>query len=103
MGLMKLRELRGRLIKIVDFGPKQSFASVEKLEDADGVFFVCRVCENGHGVICYFKGHVPDDWRPGPGRWNAHGTTIDDLTLDPSVDLTPVCSWHGWIQNGEVT
>jgi hypothetical protein len=51
---------------------------------------------------------VPDDAKPGPGRWSLVGTGFDDLTLDGdggsrSVLLLGGCAWHGFVTNGEVT
>lgn len=82
---------------------------------AQGVMFLDPVefARNGgpvgtSSVLVWFRGRgVPDDKDPGPGRWTVSGTSFDDLTLDPSVDLS--CSgeypgrWHGWVKNGDVT
>jgi Family of unknown function (DUF6527) len=49
---------------------------------------------------------VPNGSEPGPGRWDASGTAIYDLTLNPSVNLDvhlndKGCKWHGWVKNGD--
>ena len=80
------------------------------IENAQGVLFLCPVCFKKNGgpvgtesVLCWFKGHgVPDDAKPGPGRWTASGTDFNDLTLSPSINVDHE-HWHGWIKNGEVT
>src|SRR6267142_3401260 len=87
------------------------YGEVETLGEADGVMFLCPKCfkENQgaagtHRVICWFVGKVPDDVRPGPGRWMPQGTGLSDLTFVPtvgppprsnSVALTGGCQWHG--------
>lgn len=69
--------------------------------EADGVYFTCPKCPNGHGVLCWFAGRVPAELSPGPGRWTPSGTGIEDLTLTPSVHLIGEgCGWHGWVRNG---
>lgn len=91
---------------------------VDRIEDAQGVMFLCPKCfsDNGgavgtHGVICWSRSRgVPDTAEPRPGRWTLDGTGFHDLTLngDPpgtarSVQLTAGCKWHGFVTNGEVT
>lgn len=83
--------------------PQLSIANVH------GVKFLCPTCfkkNNGpigtESVLCWFAGRgVPDDAFPGPGRWAALGTSFDDLTLSPSVNVDHE-HWHGFITNGEV-
>lgn len=87
-------------------------------ETAQGVMFLCPLCfeKNGgpvgtHAVICWSRSRgVPDDEKPGPGRWKMDGTGFADLTLnaDPpstarSVQLSSGCGWHGFVTNGVVT
>ena len=88
---------------------------VDTLAEADGVWFLCPKCfaSNGgrpgtHAVVCWFVGKVPDDARPGPGRWVTQGTGLADLTFVPSetrsrsVALTGGgCGWHGFVTNGD--
>ncbi len=119
---MKLRDLSGQFLKLLDDGSMQY---VDGLTEADGVMFQCPKCaidkergeENGrrfvrgaHSVICWFVGKVPDSARPGPGRWTPSGSSLDDLTFVPgnpprqvSVLLTSGCCWHGHVTNGEAT
>lgn len=84
-------------------------------EEADGIFFLCPKCfvANGgnvgtHGVICWFEGRVPDDRKPGPGRWNPVGDSFANLSFVPgkkshSVALLSGCKWHGFVTNGVCT
>jgi hypothetical protein len=109
---MKLRELEARFLRVAD---SNTYQQVDALADADGLWLLCPKCfeENKgrvgtHGVICWFRGKVPDDKTPGPGRWTPSGTDIDNLTFVPgeppmqtSVQLTEGCAWHGHIVNGE--
>lgn len=91
---------------------------VETLAEAQGIEFLCPACfaANGgprgtHMVICWSRSRgVPDDVKPGPGRWLMAGTGIHDLTLnaDPpgtarSVKLEGGCGWHGYVTNGDAT
>lgn len=83
----------------------------EDFAHADGVTFLCPTCfkkNNGRvgteHVLVWFRGrpNVPADAVPGPGRWGASGTSFDDLTLTPSVNVSHE-HWHGFVTNGEVT
>lgn len=91
---------------------RDHYILVETLSEADMIEFLCPLCfqKNGgpvgtHVVICHFTGRVPDDAKPGPGRWNPAGTGLDDLTfVGPgltSVQLIGGCGWHGHVNNGD--
>jgi hypothetical protein len=93
-------------------GPRVFLPFVERIEDAQGITFLCPKCfsENGgaartHSVICWWRDRgVPDDAHPGPGRWTVSGAGFADLSLSPSVHLTgPGCGWHGFVTNGDAT
>lgn len=93
-------------------GPREHWFPVPTLAEADGVWFECPKCwaacpgpvKGAHGVMCWFVGKVPDDAKPGPGRWVPSGTGLDDLTFigpkSKSVALTGGCEWHGFVTNG---
>ena len=95
-------------------GPVEYIVSVETLAEAHGVSFLCPKCfaANGgpvgtHTVLCWFVGKVPDEVKPGPGRWTPSGTGLDDLTFVPSagrshsVLLLSGCGWHGFLTRGD--
>ena len=80
--------------------------------EAQGIRFLCPKCfeanghkpEGVHSVLCWFADKdVPDGKSPGPARWQATGTSVEDLTLTPSVLLTSGCRWHGFVTAGLVT
>ena len=86
---------------------------VAMLCDAQAIFFLCPKCyetNNGsigtHGVIVTFRGRgVPDhlgshNAEKKPTRWDVVGTSIDDLTCIPSIQLIDGCKWHGFIRGG---
>lgn len=83
---------------------------ITSLADAQGVLFLCPKCfgERGgevgcHRVLAWFSGRgVPDDAKPGPGRWAPEGEGLHNLTLRPSIDLTVSkgCNWHGFVTSG---
>ncbi len=98
-------------------GPRVFFPFVERIEQAQGVKFLCPKCfaankgpVGTHAVICWSSSRgVPAKAFPGPGRWRLVGTGFQDLTLDVepgksrSVLLIGGCAWHGFVTNGEVT
>lgn len=106
---MKLTDLQPRFLEILDDG---SFKTVERMDEADGVLFLCPKCfvANGgpkgtHAIICW-RPHVTQDHPPNPGRWQFHGHDLTDLTLvagSSSILLTSGCRWHGFITDGQVT
>lgn len=105
-----LRELEARFVRL----DGARIPTVETIAEAQGVRFLCPKCyaQNGgkigtHSVICWSSSRgVPDDARPGPGRWALVGSSLDDLTLDGepgksrSVLLTGGCDWHGFVTDG---
>jgi hypothetical protein len=91
---------------------------VATIEEADCIDFLCPLCfaKNGgavgtHGCMVSFAGRdIPAgcgsiDSSGQPSRWTiVSGTTMNDLTLQPSILLSgPGCGWHGFITNGEAT
>lgn len=110
---MKLTELEPQFVRAVGSGGHQD---VDTLAEAQGVIFTCPACyaKNGnsdigvHSVLVWFRDRgVPDEAFPRPARWTASGSSLNDLTLSPSINLqTDERSrdeWHGFIINGEVT
>lgn len=132
---MRLRNLDAQFVG--EYGPKTDehgtyigWRFVPSIEGAQGLWFQCPLCAVGkeygeedgrghwkgaHGVLCWFRNprgaeRVPDSAEPGPGRWWAEGTSIEDLSftfgeppMAKSVALLGGCSWHGYITNGEAT
>ena len=94
---MKLTDLDASFIRHTGGG---NFDEVASIADANGVMFDCPKCRN-HSVIVWDRS-IPAGITPGPGRWTITGTSLDDLTLDPSINLSPLgCCWHGWVKNGD--
>jgi len=107
----KLAELEPQFIRYGrnDAGAEK-WIHVDTLADAQGIYFTCPVCADGHMVGVTFRGRgVPDDLGSSDGekptRWAVEGTGFADLTLSPSIDLTRrnACTWHGWVRGGSVT
>lgn len=104
-----LHELDAEFLKLDSVTPIKTMNRLGKVRgDADGVMFLCPKCfvanagpVGVHSVICWFRG-VDPEMSPKPGRWDASGSTIDDLTLTPSVHLSGGggCGWHGFVTNG---
>jgi len=120
---VKLRDLNGRLIK---FSLTQTVRLDDKVEGAQGVMFQCPRCAQGkeiaeeegrrfvrgaHYIRIFFSNPrgtevAPPEVDNNP-RWEMSGTGIDDLTLQPSINLDlpengpNSCKWHGWVKNGD--
>ncbi len=85
-------------------------ANMHKHETADGaqgVMFRCPLPSCGHMVLVWFSNPLNaapahPELTPLP-RWERTGTTIEDLTISPSIHLvTPGgCGWHGWVKDGD--
>jgi hypothetical protein len=123
---MRLVELEPRLIRreilpchvgapgcitISDHAEHEWYVPVDRIEDADGIMFLCPKCfaDNGgaigtHSVICW-RPRVPPEVKPAPGRWEMQGTSIDDLSLvagSSSVQLTAGCFAHFLVERGGI-
>lgn len=73
-----------------------------------------RYVAGAHSIICWFEN--PADGQVAPRaadsgssthpRWKVSGTSLEDLTLQPSVSLdVPAnaggCRWHGYVTSGD--
>lgn len=108
---MKLRDLNAAFLA---YESPTTFRHVDTLAEADGIIHLCHVCfqrNNGpkgtHSMLHWFRGRVPDDLHPGPGRWTPEGTGIDDLSFVPGnpVQAHSVLQEghaHFFITNGEI-
>lgn len=107
---MRLTELEPEWLTYVSDDRRQRWGDALNPAEAHGIWFLCPACfaTNGgpvgtHGVVCWFRGRVPDSASPGPGRWTIEGSSFENLTLAPSIQLLSGCAWHGFIRNGEAT
>src|SRR5579859_7129661 len=95
--------------------PASLFVRVAAISEAHGVRFICPKSFATHGgkvgahsVQVYFVGSpVPKDIgvnKSGQAvRWTASGTTLDDLSLSPSIqEQDNICGWHGFVGSGGV-
>jgi hypothetical protein len=87
---------------------REYYVRVKSLAEAQGIQFKCPHCveTSGHwvcvsfadrGVPAHLGSHGHNDE---PTRWAASGTGLADLTLQPSIDISHACGWHGWVTNG---
>lgn len=103
---MKLRDLEPDFIRAYEdeFGATH-YEHLPSSAGAHGVMFQCPNPSHGHMHVIWFANPVDvpptEPTREPTHRWQRSGTTLDDLTLSPSID-SKGC-WHGFIQNGEVT
>lgn len=121
---MKLRDLEARLVRYESRPDGEYQIDVASLSEAQGVVFLCPLCyqhNDGsvgtHGVAVTFTDRGVTDAQGShgtngnPTRWKVEGgTTLDDLTLSPSILLEggphgapDGCGWHGFVRNGEAT
>lgn len=97
--------------------PNGGMRDVDGLDGAQGVRLECPL-GHGHWIVVWFNN--PRGIGPAPAnvtpvrRWAASGSSIQDLSLSPSINLdnscTPKCPqglcpehgcrWHGWVTNG---
>lgn len=110
---MKLRDLEARLVR-QDPGQDVRFSRVDTVAEAHGVDFRCPLPACGHHVRVYFADSGVDPKLEPLPRWRATGTSLDDLTITPSIhlnrDASPpepghedVCRWHGNVTQGDAT
>lgn len=97
----------------------------DRLEGAQGVLFQCPKCAVGkrrakgggfqgaHYIRVFFSNPrgapvAPADVDDNP-RWEMSGSSLADLTLSRSIDLShdkegkpqEGCQWHGFVKNGD--
>lgn len=85
-----------------------SFKLSDSIDNAQGLWMYCP-CNQGHHILIPFAdkglpvefGPVARDDKTHP-RWQVSGTSLDNLSLIPSVDVGTKSCWHGFITNGEV-
>ncbi len=113
-GELRLTDLEPRFLRYECRADGVHHVEVDSIAEAQGLMFLCPKCyvANGgcvgtHRIICWSRSRgVPDDAKPGPGRWDLVGTGFDDLSLlagSSSVQLLGGCNWHGFVTGGEVT
>jgi Family of unknown function (DUF6527) len=86
----------------------------------DCLLFDCPACNTGHMIMVSF---MPPSLHLTGAIWKkVSGSTIEDITLNPSIDATPKrnlhpemdeitwrryveqgCKFHGWVRNGTVS
>jgi hypothetical protein len=127
---MRLRDLDGQFIYNVTADGSRCSNS-DSIEGAQGVLFQCPSCgvgkergvsEDGDGfivgahyiMVCFANPRgapvAPTAFDKNP-RWTMSGSSLDDLTLSPSVNCDiqgpnrepSFCKYHGWVKNGDVT
>lgn len=78
------------------------------------ISFDCPHCRSQR-IVVYFEPEIDDgySWKfstwehfanrghEGP-RWHRTGETFEDITLTPSVDVSQMAHWHGFIENGVI-
>ena len=108
---MRLTELNAEFLKIIS---ENSYKRVDSVEESDGIIFLCPTCfiankgsVGTHSIICW-RPHVPQSMPPTPGRWEFHGTGLNDLSLvagSSSILLSNPdgCKAHFFVTNGEIT
>ncbi len=103
----------------------QSYSRIPSIDGAQGVFFWCP-CGYGkpefpldggrpHGCLVVFSNprnapevppgfgpHSRKDTKTHP-RWHMSGSSIHDLSTEPSIAIGDPECWHGYLTNGEVT
>lgn len=108
---MRLTALKGTFYR---YAGERSFKPVTAMAEADSVMFLCPACfeQNGgpvgtHRIRIDFVGRgTPDEHcihgsDNQPVRWNAAGSSLDDLSLTPSIQILGGCNWHGFVTNGD--
>lgn len=92
---VKLTDLDPRLF-IASHAPGADDGAAPTLENAGAVEFSCPNGCTDHRVMVPLK-----PWQS--NGWDREGTTLETLTLRPSIQVVGRCSWHGYVTNGEVT
>lgn len=93
-------------------GAREYLIDVATLAEAQGIMFLCPKCVNSgaaHHCIVSFEGRGVESTQGShgkdgqPSRWTVSGTSMDDLSTQPSILISYPCGWHGYITNGDAT
>ena len=89
---------------------------VSALSEAHGIRFICPKSFATHGgkvgahsVQVYFSrspvpANIGVNQKGDAVRWNASGTSLDDLSLSPSIqEQDSICGWHGFVGSSGVS
>jgi hypothetical protein len=93
------------------------YTPVNTLVEAHGISFLCPKSMQDtsnppnypHTIIVWFiNSPVPPDVGTNSKgktvRWTATGSSLEDLTLEPSVhEQSEFCGWHGFVTKGDAT
>lgn len=85
------------------------FQEVVSLREAHGIHFICPKCFNSDGrhfIQVFFVGspvpqHLGKNKAGKTIRWKTTGTSLFDLSLQPSIEVQVGCLWHGFVTNGD--
>lgn len=92
---MRLTELEANFVQVTTDG----FRVVGTFAASQGVVFDCPCTK--HSILIWFRDHgVQDTAVLGAKQWEVAGTTLESLSLSPSISLD---CWHGYVTRGEVT
>lgn len=106
---MRLSELEPKFVRMVEAGTRSWFETVQTLAGAHGVKHLCPVCflkndgpQGTHSIITPNR-NAPPAWATA-GGWDMGGTGLEDLTVDPSIQVLGEgsCKAHFFIKDGEI-
>lgn len=98
-------------------GPRTYLTPVDNFADAQLIFLLCPVCFMNaktndkvgvHGLHVSFRerGCKENEGVLGPQGtriyWTVSGTSLEDITTDPSILMLAGCHAHFYIRNGEI-
>lgn len=104
---MKLSVLHGEFFLARANG---NYVRTDAIAQSHGVIFLCPLCfaanggnEGTHSILIPFADRgVPAEFCPKLPRWTfVSGTSLDTLTITPSILIHAPCGWHGFITNGD--
>lgn len=102
-----------RAVKLADLEPRllTKNGKTESVADAVAIDFLCPGCfaKNGgpvgtHHLRVHFAGR--DGVPAGRNTWQVSGSTVHDITLQPSIvsEAGQGCvGWHGFVRNGDAS
>ncbi len=105
---MKLTDLHAQIADAGGEGIYQADMTPAPRRIGVGLYLDCP-CGCGKMHVLHFQNPIDGGAHyadRGQTTWVRTGTTLEALTLRPSILFDPVkggCGWHGFITNGEVT
>ena len=104
---MRLADLDAKFIDFNDDGTRSDPMHAQLGRRGVGVEFLCPKCfparslQHEHRFTIWFTNPIDGGKAVNGVAWDRYGSTLETLSLTPSIRDVGGCKWHGYVTNGE--